>query len=171
MSLLFLLHSNCLVPMQNGLYNKTRFTLFNSQYDRGILLNCIVYAQLQIIFLNSQEHEGNYTARKFIASLFNKLSTLLARLVHSYETGISIVHASWLTKFSLSKHTTGVDPVSLAKYCSLKILSTSALRSAWSVLVLRPRSSNLKIMSCLNWSYLVNTTITGTREILCSTLV
>src|ERR1700730_11219148 len=98
----------------------------------------MVYAQLQIVLLNSQEHKGNNIARELIASLFNKLSTLLTRLVHSCGTGISVVDASWLTKFSLSKHTTGADSVRLARYCSLKIISILALRSAASLLVSRP---------------------------------
>ena len=173
-SLLFFLHPNHLFQMQNGPCNGTMFTLFYSHHktDRGLLLNCLVYAQLHIVLLNSQEHQGNNTTREFIASLFNKLSALLARFVHSCGTGISIVHAGWFTKSSLSKHTAGADTGSLARYCSLKIFSTSALRSAASVLVSRPWSSNLKLVSRLSWSYLVNTAITGTREIpSCFTLI
>ena len=52
------------------------------------------YAQLQIIPLNTQEHEGNGTARELIGGLFDKLITLLAVLVHSCGTEISIVRAS-----------------------------------------------------------------------------
>jgi hypothetical protein len=56
----------------------------------------MVYAQLQIVLLDSQEHQANNTARELVASLFDKLSTLLAGFVHSCGTGISVVHASWL---------------------------------------------------------------------------
>ena len=82
-------------------------------------------------------------------------------LVHSYATEISLLHIGWLTKPSLSKHTNGGDPWRLAKKCSLKILSISSLRSAGS----RCWSSNFIMISRLNWSYLVNTAITGTRKI------
>jgi hypothetical protein len=115
--------------------------------------------------LNNEEHERNNITRELIGSFFNKLSTLSAGLVHVCGTEIRVAYAIWLTKLSLSKHTTGADPVSLARYCSSKILSISAVRHAGSVLVSTPWSSNLKIVSRLNWSYFVNTAITGTAEI------
>jgi len=59
----------------------------------------LVDAQLQIVLLNGQEHERNNTTRELIAGLFNKLSALLAGLMHVCGTGIRVVHASWLTKF------------------------------------------------------------------------
>jgi len=48
------------------------------------------YAQLQIILLYSQEHEGEDAAREFIDSRFEKFRAPLAGLVHSYGTKISV---------------------------------------------------------------------------------
>ena len=83
-------------------------------------------------------------------------------LMHSYMTEISIAHIGWLTKSSLSKHTNGGGPsgLRLAKKCLLKIFSISSLRSARS----QCWSSNFIVISRLNWSYFVNTAITGTRK-------
>jgi hypothetical protein len=129
---------------------------------RSLPPNCLFNAQLQIFLLNSQQHDSNVATREFIGSLLNKLSTLLALLVHSCKTDLSIEHDSWPTKLSLSKRTNGADSPSLVKYSSLKILSTSASRSTGSSF----SSGNLNPTSRLNWSYLVNTAITGTRKIL-----
>jgi hypothetical protein len=93
--------------------------------------NCLFDVQLQILLLDSQEHEGNDAARKLIDSLFKKLGTLLVMLVHPCGgTEINVSHAGRLTKFSLSKRTNGADLLRLAKYCSSKTFFTSALRSA-----------------------------------------
>jgi hypothetical protein len=73
------------------------------------------YVQLQIVLLYSQEHEVDSAAGECISSLVNKISTTLARLVHSCKTLMSIVRASWLTKSSLSKHTTDGDPLRSAR--------------------------------------------------------
>jgi hypothetical protein len=97
---------------------------------RNLPLNCLFYVQLQIVLLDSQEHEGNDAARELIDSLFEKLSTLLVMLVHPCGTEISVSHASLLTKFSLSKHTNGADLLRLVKYCSWKTLFISSSRSA-----------------------------------------
>jgi hypothetical protein len=61
---------------------------------RNLLSNCLFYVQLQIVLLDSQEHEGNNTAQELIDSLFKKLSTLLIMLVHPCGTEISVAHAS-----------------------------------------------------------------------------
>jgi hypothetical protein len=63
----------------------------------NIPFNGLVYVQLQIIPLHSQEHEANDSTRKCVGSLFNKLSTPLATLVHSFGTAISVVRASLVT--------------------------------------------------------------------------
>ena len=127
---------------------------------RHLLPNCLLYAKFQIILLNSKEHDGNNMAGELISSLFNKFSTMLALLVHPCGTEFSVEHTSWLRRLSLSKRTNGADSLSLARYSSLKILSTSVSRSIGSSFW----SSNLNPISRLNWSYLVNTTITGTRK-------
>jgi hypothetical protein len=131
---------------------------------KSLPLNGLLYVQLQIILLYSQEDECDRATRKRIGGHFKQISTPLAILVHSYATVISIVHVGWLPKSSLSKCTNGGDPLRLAKKCSLKILSISSLRSAGS----RCWSSNFILMSRLNWSYLVNTAITGTRKMIAS---
>jgi hypothetical protein len=111
--------------------------------------NCLFYVQLQIVLLDSQEHERNDAARKLIDSLFKKLSTLLVMLVHPCGTEISEAHASRLTKFLLSKRTNGADLLRLAKYSFLKTFSTSASWSAGLLVGSPPRSSNLNRMSRL----------------------
>jgi hypothetical protein len=60
--------------------------------------NCLFYVQLQILLLDSQEHEGNDAARELIDSLFEKLSTLLVMLVHPCGTEINVSHAGRLNK-------------------------------------------------------------------------
>ena len=99
---------------------------------RSLPLNCLFDTQLQIILLNSQEHDSNDAARELIGSLFNKLSTPLALLVHPCGTELSVEQASWSTKLSLSKRTNGADALSLVKCSSLKTLSNSVSRSAGS---------------------------------------
>jgi hypothetical protein len=77
--------------------------------------NCLIYAELQIILLYSQEHEGEDAAREFIGSGLDKFRAPLAGLVHSYRTKISVAHASWLTEPSLSKRTNGEDFLRLSR--------------------------------------------------------
>ena len=70
-----------------------------SSYSHPIIhgnlpFNSMLYVQLQIVLLYSQEHEVNNAARERIGCLFNKFTTLLVRFVHSCKTSMSIVHAS-----------------------------------------------------------------------------
>ena len=76
--------------------------------------NGLLYAKLKVIFLYSQEHKGNYTLTECIGSCFNKISTLLVMLVHSYRTEIKM-GVNWLKKPLLSKRTNGGGPLRLAK--------------------------------------------------------
>jgi hypothetical protein len=46
--------------------------------------NGLIYVQLQVIPLHSQKHEANDSARECVGRLFKKLSTPMARLVHSF---------------------------------------------------------------------------------------
>jgi len=80
----------------------------NSPFD-GLL-----YAELEVIALYGQKHEGNYAHTERIGSHFNKFSTSLVMLVHSYGTGINM-GVNWLNKFSLSKRTNGGGPLRLAR--------------------------------------------------------
>ena len=91
-----------------------------SSYSHSIIcgnlpFNKLLYVQLQIVLLYSQEHEVNNAARECIGSHFDKFTTPPARLVHSCKISMSIIHASWLTKFSLSKHTNDGDPPRLVR--------------------------------------------------------
>jgi hypothetical protein len=52
----------------------------------------MVYIQLQIVLLYSQEHEANDATRERIGSPVNKIRTTLAGLVHSCRTAISAIH-------------------------------------------------------------------------------
>jgi hypothetical protein len=72
---------------------------------RNLLLNCLFYVQLQIVLLDSQEHEGNDAARELIDSLFEKLSTRLVMLVHPCGKEISVSHASLLSNKILTLQT------------------------------------------------------------------
>ena len=74
--------------------------------------NGFPYAELQGIALYSHEHKDNYTPTQFIGRHFDKISTPLIRLVHSYRTGINMV-VNCLKKTSLSKRTNGGGPVPL----------------------------------------------------------
>jgi hypothetical protein len=113
-------------------WGHTRIILL-SLLHRNLPSNCLFYAQLQIILLNSQKNEGSGAAGEFIGSLLNKLSTPLALLVHLCETEISVAYSIWPKQSSLSKRTNGGDPLRWARNCSLKTLSISALRRAVSV--------------------------------------
>jgi hypothetical protein len=62
-------------------------------------LNCLIYAQLQIVLLNGQEHKRNNATGELCGSLFNKFGTLLAGLVHFCGTRISVVYTRWLIEF------------------------------------------------------------------------
>ena len=57
--------------------------------------NAMLYIQLQIVLLYSQEHKVDSAARECIGSLFNKIGTLLSGLVHSCRRAIRGVYA-WL---------------------------------------------------------------------------
>ena len=48
--------------------------------------NGLLYTQLEVIALYGHEHKGHYAPTECISSRFNKDSTLLIRLVHSYRT-------------------------------------------------------------------------------------
>ena len=75
----------------------------------------LLYAELEVIALYSQKHEGNCTRTECIGSHFNEISTPLIMLVHSYGTGINM-RVNWLNKkSSLSKRTNGRGPLRLAR--------------------------------------------------------
>jgi len=76
--------------------------------------NCLLYAKLKVITLYSYEHKGNYAPTKCIGSHFNKISTLLVVLVHSYriETKMGV---NWLKRSSPAKQTNGGGPLRLAR--------------------------------------------------------
>jgi hypothetical protein len=59
---------------------------------KNLPFNGLLYVQLQIILLYSQEYQCNRAARKGIGGHFEQISTPLATLVHSYATEINIVH-------------------------------------------------------------------------------
>ena len=50
--------------------------------------NGLVYTQLEVIALYGYEHKGNYAPTECIGSHFNKIRTLLVRLMHSCRTKI-----------------------------------------------------------------------------------
>jgi len=72
--------------------------------------NGLLYAKLKVISLYSHEHKGNHTPTECIGSNFNKVSTRLIMLVHSYRIELK-VGVNWLKKILLSKQTNGGDPV------------------------------------------------------------
>ena len=59
--------------------------------------NSLLYVQLKVIALYSQEHKGNCAHTECIGSHFNKIGTPLVMLVHFYRTGIKM-HVNWLKK-------------------------------------------------------------------------
>ena len=131
---------------------------------KNLLFNCIIYAHFQVVLLHGHKHKSNHTTREWIGSQFNKIGTLLAILVHLCRTEISKISIRQWLKSSLSKHINGGGPLSLSKYCCSKTLFTS-LSVSVSGCQSSGSSSNLILMSCLNWSYFVNNAITGTWKI------
>jgi hypothetical protein len=59
--------------------------------------NSVIYVQLQIILLYSQEDERG-AARKCLGSHVDKICTTLARPVHSYETEINVIYVKLVNK-------------------------------------------------------------------------
>ena len=58
---------------------------------KNLPFNSVLYVQLQIILLYSQENERG-AARKCLGSHVDKTRTTLARFVHSYRTEINVIY-------------------------------------------------------------------------------
>jgi len=96
--------------------------------------NGLLYAELKVITLYSQEHKGNHTPSECIGSHFNKISALLIMLVHSLQTNkrwgstkagqiilikhpfhLSVMVSPWVTTFILQLHLDVM--LELIKFC------------------------------------------------------
>ena len=84
-----------------GLYTRHHLAIRKNSPFYGLL-----YTQLEVIALYSQEHNGNYPHTECISSRVNKIGTLLIGFVHFYGTAITI-GVNGLKKYSLSKRTSG----------------------------------------------------------------